>query len=61
MSLTFPHKKNRMSLDHAILVASEAAPFLLCSFVGSSIEANADLSNCSRGCGNVAENHLAGK
>jgi len=61
VSLTFPHKKNRMALDHAILVASETAPGLLCPFVGSSVEANTDLSNCGRSCGNVAEPHLAGK
>ena len=61
MSLTFPHKKNRMAIDRAILVASEAAPGLPCSFVGSSVEANADLSNRGRGCGNVAKPHLSGK
>ena len=61
MSLTFRHKKNRKALDHAILVASEAAPGLLCSFVGSRVQTNADLSNSGLGCGNVTESHLAGK
>jgi len=60
-SLTYPHKKNRVALDHSILVASEAASGLLPSFVGSCVEANADGSSRGRGCGNVAEPPLAGK
>jgi len=64
-SLTYPHKKNRVILYHAMLVASEAAPGLMCSFLLSfvipSVWANADWSSRGRGCGNVAEPLRAGK